>query len=326
MRPRSFFWPFFLIGAGVVWLLVDLGRVPTTNLWALANLVPYLLLVLGVGLILRARWPMVSMAISALVVIGMLLAILFAPQLGWTNPPVWGTYWGWNWGWNGIQGGGSIPGSGVVVSQTRTVPDFTAVTINYPCEVVIRQGASTSVVVEAENNLLPQLGTRVANGVLTIEDTQANWAQRVNPGKPVRITLTVKDLNNIEFPSAGSIQVVGLNTSSLRISLSGAGEITLSSVNVPDLNLNMSGAGSIHADGSVTELNADVSGLGSFEGKDLAVQAAQVNISGAGSATLWVAKQLTADISGVGSVNYYGSPLVHQDVSGLGSVNKLGNK
>ena len=322
MRPRSFFWPFFLIGAGVVWLLVDLGKIPTTNLWALANVVPYLLLVLGVGLILRARWPMISMAISALVVIAMLLAILFAPQLGWTNPPVWGV----NWGWNGIQGGGSIPGSGVVASQTRQVPDFTAVTVNYPCEVVIRQGASTSVVVEAENNLLPQLGTRVSNGVLYIEDTQTIWAQRVNPSKPVRITLTVKDLNDIEFPSAGSIQVVGLNTSSLRISLSGAGEITLSDVNMPDLNLNMSGAGSIHADGSVTDLNADVSGLGSFEGKDLAVQAARVNISGAGSATLWVVKQLTADISGVGSVNYYGSPLVQKDVSGLGSVNKVGNK
>lgn len=322
MRQRSIFWPLVLIGAGVVWLLVDLGKVPSTNLWALANLVPYLLLALGVGLILRVRWPIVYMAISALIVIGMLLAILFAPRLGWTNPPA----WGWNWGGGGIQTGGSIPGSGVIVSQTRELPDFTAVTVNYPAEVVIRQGESTSVTVSADNNLQSQLATRVSNGVLYIENKEPIWAQRVNPSKPVQVTLTVKDLHDIEFPSAGSVRVVGLKTESLRISLSGAGDITLSGLNVPNLNLNMSGAGSIHADGVVTDLNADISGLGSFEGQTLAAQTVQVDISGAGSATLWVKERLTADISGVGSVNYYGSPQVQKNVSGLGSVNKVGDK
>ena len=322
MRQRSTFWPLVLIGAGVVWLLVDLGKVPTTNLWALANLFPYLLLALGVGLILRARWPMVSMAISVLIVIGMLLAILFAPRLGWTNPPA----WGWDWGGGVIQTGGSIPGSGVIVSQTRALPDFTAVTVNYPAEVVIRQGESPSVTVSADNNLLPQLDTRVSNGVLDIENREPIWAQRVNPSKPVQVALTVKDLNDLEFPSAGSVQVADLKTESLKISMSGAGDVTLSALNSSKLNLDMSGAGSVHADGVVTDLNADISGLGSFEGQDLAAQTAQVDISGAGSATLWVKEQLTVDISGVGSVNYYGSPQVQKDVSGLGSVNPLGAK
>lgn len=324
MKQRSIFWPLLLIGAGLVWLLVDLGRIATTNLWALANLIPYLLLALGLGLILRARWPAVYMAISVLTVFGMLLAILFAPRLGWTNPPAWG--WGWDWGGIGIQTGGSIPGSRVIVSQTREVSDFTGVTVNFPAEVVIRQGESTSVTVSADNNLLPQLGTRVSNGVLYIENTESVWGQRVNPSKPVLVTLMVKDLNDLEFPSAGNVQVADLKTESLKISLSGAGNITLSGLNVPKLNLDMSGAGSIHADGMVTDLNADISGLGSFEGQNLAVQTAQVDISGAGSATLWVKDQLTADISGLGSVNYYGSPQVQKDVSGLGSVNKVGTK
>lgn len=322
MRPRSIFWPLVLITAGVTWLLVDLGKLPTTNLWALANLVPYLLLALGVGLILRARWPWVGMVLSALTVIGMLLAVLFAPQLGWNNPPA----WGWDWGWNSIPSGGSIPGSGVVVSQSRPVPEFTAVTVNYPAEVVIRQGESTSVSVSADDNLLPQLGTRVTNGVLYIEDQEPLWARRVNPSKPVQVNLTVKDIHDINFPAAGSVQVVGLRTDALSISMSGAGDIALSGLNVENLNLNMSGAGSIHADGSATGLQADISGLGSFEGQDLATQSAQVDISGAGSATIWVKDQLTVDISGVGSVNYLGSPRVQKDVSGLGSVNKLDDK
>jgi hypothetical protein len=200
------------------------------------------------------------------------------------------------------------------------------VTINYPAEVVIEQGEAPSITVRAENNLLPQIGTRLSGGVLNIENEEPNWARRVNPTKPVQITLTVKDLKDINFPSAGSVHVVNLKTDSLRISLSGAGDVTLSGLDAPQLNLDMSGAGSVHADGMVTDFNADISGLGSFEGQNLAAQIAQVDISGAGSATLWVKVQLRADISGLGSVNYYGSPQVQKDVSGLGSVNRVGSR
>ena len=320
MRTRSFFWPLVLIGAGVVWLLVELGRIPSANLWALAKLVPYLLLVLGVGLILRARWPTVYLVLSALIVAGMLLAVLFAPQLGWNAPPSWG------WSWNNISAGGSVPGSGVIAAESRPLPDFDSVTVNYPAEVVIEQGQTPSATIRADNNLLAQIGTRVAGGVLTLDNTEPNWSKRVNPSQPIQITLTAKDLQDIQFPSAGSLRVDNFKTKGLRISVSGAGDITLIGLNASSLNLDMSGAGSVHASGQTSALTADISGLGSFEGKDLAAQTAQVGISGTGSATVWVLDQLNAHISGLGSVNYYGSPQVLRDVSGLGSVNGLGSR
>jgi hypothetical protein len=320
MRPRSYFWPLVLIGAGVVWLLVELGKIPVANLWALANLVPYLLLALGVALILRTRWPAVYPVISALVVAGMLLAILFAPQLGWATPPSWG------WSWGDVQSGGSVPGSGVITVEARPLADFSSVIINYPAEVEIEQGATPSVTLRAENNLLPQIGTRVSGGALTIDNEEPNWAKRVNPSKPVQVTITVKDLQDISFPSAGSLQVENLKTQGLRISLSGAGDITLVGLNASSLNMDMSGAGSVHASGQVSSLYADISGLGSYEGKDLSSQTAQVDISGAGNATVWVVDQLTAQISGLGSVDYYGTPQIQKDVSGLGSVTSLGSR
>jgi hypothetical protein len=69
-----------------------------------------------------------------------------------------------------------------------------------------------------------------------------------------------------------------------------------------------------------------MSGFGSFEGADLHSQTAKVNISGAGSATVWVDDELDANVSGAGSINYYGSASVSKDVSGVGSVNHKGNK
>jgi hypothetical protein len=70
----------------------------------------------------------------------------------------------------------------------------------------------------------------------------------------------------------------------------------------------------------------DISGLGSFQGGNLACQTADVNLSGVGSATVWVKSSLTASVSGTGSVKYYGSPSVQRQVSGLGSISSLGNK
>jgi hypothetical protein len=314
---RSLFWPFFLIAMGVIWLLINLGTVPAANLWALANLLPYLLLALGVSLILRAIWPIAGVIVPALTVVGMLLAVVYAPQLGWNTAPA--------WGWS-LNAGGTVPGSGKVVTETRDVADFTAVSIDFPAQMTIRQGATQSVSVTAEDNLLPQLGTRVSNGVLHIEDKEPNWSKRVYPTKTVQLTLTVKDLKDVSFPSAGMVRIEGLQTDTLSISVSGAGSLTLAGVNIRSLHIDLSGAGTVTAEGTAGEADLNVSGVGNFRGADLAAQTASVDISGAGSVIVWVKDQLTVGISGAGSVGYYGSPSVSKDMSGLGSVNKLGNK
>jgi hypothetical protein len=329
MRPRSIFWPLVLIATGITWFLVDFGTLPSANLWALTYLLPYVLIALGVGLILRTRWAYAGMLVSALVVAGAMLAVVFAAPLGWNKAPSFGCAWLGDTPFEGCSFdlglGGAVPGSGVVRSETRQLPDFTGVSVDYPAEVVIRQGEVQSVSVEAEDNLLPQLATRVTGGRLYIEN-RAPRSSRVDPTRPVRITLTVKDLHQLDAPSAGSVSVTGLQTDSLHLSVSGAGHVVLSGLDVSTLTVDLSGAGNIDADGSAGSIDLGISGFGSFRGGELAAQGANMDISGAGSATLWLKNELTANISGVGSVNYYGSPTVSQNVSGVGGVNRLGDK
>lgn len=70
----------------------------------------------------------------------------------------------------------------------------------------------------------------------------------------------------------------------------------------------------------------DISGFGDFKGGELHSKTARATISGAGSATVWVDDELTAEVSGAGSVNYYGSASVTRNINGVGSVKHLGNK
>lgn len=314
MKPRSLFWPLTLITTGVIWLLVSMNIIPTANLWALTYVWPYVLIAVGAGLILRSKLPATGWIISALIMLGAVAAVIFAPQLGWSGGPSLAF---------GSDFGGGVPGSGKIESETRAAQDFLAVSINYPADVVIEQGKVESVKIEADDNLLPQLLTEVHGDTLVIDNKEEIWSKRVNPTARVKITVIVKDLHQIESSGVGNLQVNGLKTDKLELHLSGAGEMTLNDLEARKLEVRLSGTGAIGASGSADELDLRISGVGDFDAPKLESKVANVRISGAGSATVFVEDDLTVSVSGTGSVHYHGSPTLHEHITGAGSVNRI---
>lgn len=319
-KPRSLFGPLLLIAVGVIWLLTKSGNVPTANLWALTYVWPYVLIAAGLGLILRSYWKYTNLLMDVVIVGGVVYAIIFAPSFGWDNPSI-STF-------SFDQGrfvGPGIAGSGIMVTETRDVEDFHAIEVDYPAEVIVTQGSSVSVEVEADDNLLPGLQTRVRNGTLEIF-YRAEDRKWVNPSEGVKIMIVVEDLDDVRIESAGDLTVDGVESEKLRISVSGAGNLELTDISIKELSVHLSGAGNVYASGDADEFELGISGFGNFNGKDLHTKTASVAMSGAGSATVWVDDELDADISGAGSVNYYGSPDVTKRVSGVGSVSRSGDK
>jgi hypothetical protein len=314
---RSLFGPLLLIAAGVMWLLVKSGNVPSSNLWALTHIWPFLLIAAGIGIILRPYWSYTSVALDVLIIGGAVLAILYAPRLGWDNPAI-----GYTFNDGEFTMGPTERGSGHVISETREVDGFTAVDISYPAQVFITQGPSESLKIEAEDNLLPGLQTRVRNNTLEIF-YKSNEGKAVRSTKPVKITIMVKELNDVSFSSAGELNLSGIENDALNVSVSGAGDLKMIKMTLKDLAIDLSGAGSISASGTADNLSLDISGFGSFDGKEFHNHSVTIGLSGAGSATVWVDDHLDAEISGAGSVSYYGSPSVTKQVSGVGSVNQL---
>lgn len=316
---RSIFWPLTLIAAGVIWLMISMGKIPSENLWALTHIWPYVLIALGAGLILRGLWRPFGQIVTALVIVGAAGAVFFAPKLGWNDGPPIG-----EWNFDGGIGLGAERGSGVIHTETRSVSGFDEIDIDYPAEVVIKQGANESLAIEADDNLLPQLVFEVRDGTLHIENREHNFKKRVNPSRIVRITITVRELREVDFSTTGTLTVNGLKGDSLNIFLSGAGDVTLNNLELDQLTASLSGAGQFTASGEVVELSLTISGFGSFDSPNLKTETADVQINGAGSATLRVEKSLDAAISGAGSVNYYGSPSVTEAISGAGKVKQVG--
>ena len=319
-QRRSIFGPLLLIAAGVVWLLVKSGAIPSANLWALTHIWPFLLIAAGIGIILRPYWKYTSLVLDVLIIGGLLLAIVFAPGLGWANPSMSFMFRG-----DEMYFGPGESGSGNVITETRKVSGFQTIEVNYPAEVFITQGKTESLKIEAEDNVLPGLKTTVTNGVLKI-DYQSKNDRHVNPTRLVKVTIVVKELGEINFSSAGELTLDGLTTDKLSVSLDGAGNLKLNDLDTSNLNVDVSGAGNMTVSGTADDLELNISGFGSFDGGELHSKNADVAMSGAGSTTVWVDDNLNAEISGAGSVSYYGEATVDRNINGVGSVKHLGNK
>ena len=318
-RRISLFFPLLLIAAGVIWIMIQLRMVQPSNLWALVYLWPLLLIAAGLGLILRGYWKFFTLLADILVIGGAFLAVYFAPQLGWTHAPDYVI------NGNGFFISPAERGSGKIITQTRNVQDFTKIRLSYPAQVFISQGETESLTIEADDNVAAAIRTQVVNGVLDISNLH-DHLMTISPTQTPKITIVVKNLAELDFESAGEIQLDGLKTDALKMLMNGAGSVKLDNVQLSSLDCNLNGVGSVQASGAADTINVRVQGLGSFNGGDLHSQAAIVNLSGMGSATVWADNNLNADVSGMGSVNYYGNAQVSKTVEGLGSVKFIGNK
>ena len=84
---RSFFWPVILLGAGVIWLLVNLGILPTTNLWILLRLWPVLIILAGLDVLFSRQLSLLGAFLALLLIAGVIFILLNGEQLDLAGSP-----------------------------------------------------------------------------------------------------------------------------------------------------------------------------------------------------------------------------------------------
>ena len=76
----------------------------------------------------------------------------------------------------------------------------------------------------------------------------------------------------------------------------------------------------------MVEQRVELSGASDYQAGDLESMETRIDISGAGSAIIWVENELNAELSGSGDLRYFGSPMLNTEMSGAGSIKSLGEK
>ncbi|NWF71080.1 MAG: hypothetical protein HXY40_18510 [Chloroflexi bacterium] len=82
---RSLFWPLVLIAIGGLWLLNEFNIISGANIAMLLRLWPLMLIVIGVELLLRGRYPQLSTYLGIGAVVLMVALVLVGPSLGWVG-------------------------------------------------------------------------------------------------------------------------------------------------------------------------------------------------------------------------------------------------
>lgn len=214
---------------------------------------------------------------------------------------------------------GGIRGDGNVLKETRKVGSFTGIDVSGAFKIVIKQGTTEEVVVEADANLLPIIRTDVVGSTLRIDTKKS-----VSNPTTMKVYVTVKDLSDIDVSGAVDIVSDGLLTlNELKIDASGASDSDLE-LSVKRLGLDCSGASKMKFRGTAGVVEMDLSGASDIFAYDFVAETYNMEISGAGNAQIHATKKLSASVSGAGTVKYKGSPTeINQDVSGAGSIRKV---
>ncbi len=219
-----------------------------------------------------------------------------------------------------------VSGSGELTSETREVHDFERVELSGVGTLYLTQGAEENLRIEAEDNVLPKIETRVRGNTLEIGFGDRDWSNIIQPTKPIKYFLTVKNIDSVSISGAGKVVAESLETTELALNSSGAGDIEIDHLAAKSLNVSLSGAGNCELAGEVSNQVISISGAGNYQASDLQSQVTSVAVSGMGSVDLWVEDALDVAISGAGSVKYYGRPTITQDISGAGDVTSLGER
>jgi hypothetical protein len=211
-----------------------------------------------------------------------------------------------------------VRGNGDVLKETRQVPSFNGLEISGAFKVIIKQGATEEVVIEADANILPLIKTEVVGGELKIYTNKP-----IHNPTVMKAYITVKELKDIDVSGAVDIESEGrLNLQELSIDASGASDSKLD-LQVQKLTLDCSGASKMKFAGSANIFEMELSGASDIFAFDLVSESCDIEISGAGNAQINVSKRLSAEVSGAGTIRYKGSPTeIDQEVSGAGSIKK----
>ena len=205
------------------------------------------------------------------------------------------------------------------IQEKRRVDRFNKIALAVSADLYLKQGSTTEVIIEANEEILEKLKTEVNNGKLIIKFDP--W--RFSRYQRFKIYITTPEINELDVSGSGDIIAeTTVQTDKMVLRISGSGGIRIDELTASDLNVGISGSGNINLAGSESlgTLDLSISGSGDLDASELATEDFTGRISGSGSCRVHVKSTLKASISGSGKIFYSGNPRIDASISGSGKV------
>lgn len=200
------------------------------------------------------------------------------------------------------------------------VSDFSKLDMGSAFKINVEQGSSYRVTVTGKEDDLDDLEYGVSRGKLHIGYKNNSWTKN---RQSIQVEITMPNLDGVDFSGACNAKVKGFrNGRGMAINVSGASRVEMD-FSADKVFVDLSGASRLTLMGRGENLEGEMSGASTFDGKDFPVKEANIEASGASNASVVASSALQADASGASSIRYSGSVnQVRSSSSGAGSVRR----
>ena len=190
---------------------------------------------------------------------------------------------------------GGIMGNGHIVTDTRTVTDFSEIEADGGFYIEWKNGPP-SLSITTDENLLRYITTENVDHRLRLHSRGNLW-----PTHHINVA--------ISSPIRSGAK------------LTGAARLTAKQLSGRNFAIESTGAAKVLLDGSVDDLITDMTGASKLEADELKTKTAEISSTGASHAEVSVSEALSVSITGAGKVVYSGNPpKVEKHISGAGSI------
>jgi hypothetical protein len=190
---------------------------------------------------------------------------------------------------------GGIVGNGQIVTDPRTVSDFSEIEADGGFKIEWKRGAP-SLSITTDQNLLQHITNENVDHRLRLHSSGNLW-----PSHHINVTIS--------------------SPRRLGAKLRGAADLKAQQLSEPQFAIQGSGACDVTVDGTVDDFVADLTGASDVKAKDLQTKSAEISATGAADVTISVSESLRVSITGAGDVKYYGTPkTIEKHVTGAGSI------
>jgi hypothetical protein len=190
---------------------------------------------------------------------------------------------------------GGIIGNGHIVTDTRSVSDFSEIQAGGGFEIEWRNGPP-SLSITTDENVLPHIESQNVDHRLRLHTNGSIW-------------------------SSHAIKVAISSPTRAGAKLTGAARLTANQLSGHSFAIESTGAAKVFLDGRVDQLVTDMTGASRLQAESLQTKTAEISSTGASHAEVAVSEALKVSITGAGKVIYSGNPpVIEKHISGAGSI------
>lgn len=205
--------------------------------------------------------------------------------------------------------------------KTLEVDKFNSIELTGALKAEITQGTSQKVEIEGDEKFIGDVKAAVSGSILTFSISKP---PRVITEK-TKILITVDSIQSLKLSGASEAKIAGtLAANELNVSLTGASNLK-GDLKANKLTLSVSGASESELSGAANLAMITASGASNVKAKNLEVDKAEIEASGASDISLKVNESIKGSVSGASDLNYTGEPKeIAITSSGASDVRKNG--